>query len=36
MSVPDGNYGTAQGAVTHDFWVNIFFMHDFFFIALAY
>jgi hypothetical protein len=21
---PDGSYGTAQGAVAHDFWVSIF------------
>jgi hypothetical protein len=30
---PDGSYGTAQGAVAHDFWVNIFFI--FFFITLS-
>jgi hypothetical protein len=23
---PDGSYGTAQGAVAHDFWVSIFFI----------
>jgi hypothetical protein len=27
---PDGDYGTVQGAVVHDFWVGFFFMHDFF------
>jgi hypothetical protein len=26
----DGDYGTTQGAVSHDFWVSIFFMHGFF------
>jgi hypothetical protein len=26
---PDGSYGTAQGAVAHDFWVNIFFIFFF-------
>jgi hypothetical protein len=33
---PDGDYGTTQGVVSHDFWVSIFSMHDFFFIALVY
>lgn len=28
---PDGDYGTAQGAVSHDFWVRFFFMYEFFF-----
>jgi hypothetical protein len=32
---PDGDYGTAQGAVSHEFWVTIFSMHDFFFITLV-
>jgi hypothetical protein len=32
----DGDYGTTQGAVSHDFWVSIFSMHDFFFITLVY
>jgi hypothetical protein len=32
----DGDYGTAQGAVVHDFWVSFFSMHDFFFITLLY
>jgi hypothetical protein len=32
----DGNYGTTQGAVTHDFWGSIFSMHSFFFITLVY
>jgi hypothetical protein len=32
----DGDYGTAQGAVSHDFWVSIFSMRDFFFITLVY
>jgi hypothetical protein len=27
---PDGDYGTAQGAVSYDFWVSIFSMHGFF------
>jgi hypothetical protein len=29
----DGDYGTAQGAVSHDFWVSIFFISGFFFIT---
>jgi hypothetical protein len=33
---PDGDYKTAQGGVSHDFWVSIFSMHDFFFITLVY
>jgi hypothetical protein len=33
---PDGDYGTAQGAVAHDIWVSIFSMHDFLFITLVY
>jgi hypothetical protein len=33
---PDGDYGTTQGAVSHDFRVSIFFMYDFFFITLTY
>jgi hypothetical protein len=33
---PDGDYGSAQGAMSHDFWVSTFFMHDFFFISLVY
>jgi hypothetical protein len=32
----DGNYVTAQGAVADDFWVSIFFRHNFFFITLVY
>jgi hypothetical protein len=32
----DGYYGTTQGAVSHDFWVSIFFMYEFFFITLVY
>jgi hypothetical protein len=28
---PDGEYGTALGAVSHDFCERIFFVHDFFF-----
>jgi hypothetical protein len=32
----DGDYGTTQGVVAHDFWVSFFFMHDFFFITLVY
>jgi hypothetical protein len=24
---PDGDYGTTQGAMLHDFWINIFSMH---------
>jgi hypothetical protein len=32
----DGSYKNAQGAVTHDFWVSIFCMYDFFFITLMY
>jgi hypothetical protein len=31
----DGDYGTAQGTVSYDFWVSIFSMHDFFFITLV-
>jgi hypothetical protein len=27
---PDGSYGTAQGAVVHDFWVSIFSIYYFF------
>jgi hypothetical protein len=30
---PDGDYGTAQGVVSHDFWVSFFFIHSFFFIT---
>jgi hypothetical protein len=30
---PDGSYGTAQGAVAHNFWVSIFSL--FFFITLS-
>jgi hypothetical protein len=30
---PDGSYGTAQGAVAHDFWVSIFSIYCFFFIT---
>jgi hypothetical protein len=26
----DGDYGTAQGAMLHDFWVSIFSIHNFF------
>jgi hypothetical protein len=26
---PDGDYGTSQGAMSHDFWVSIVSMHDF-------
>jgi hypothetical protein len=26
----DGSYRNGQGVVVHDFWVSIFFMHDFF------
>jgi hypothetical protein len=33
---PDGDYGTAQGVVSHDLWVSIFSSHDIFFIALVY
>jgi hypothetical protein len=33
---PDGDYGTVQGTVAHDFWVSFFSMHDFFFIILMY
>jgi hypothetical protein len=32
----DGDYGTVQGVVSRDFWVNIFYMYDFFFITLVY
>jgi hypothetical protein len=32
---PDGDYGTVQGAVSYDFWISIFFMHNFFFITLV-
>jgi hypothetical protein len=32
----DGDYGTGQGAVSHDFWVSIISMHAFFFITLVY
>jgi hypothetical protein len=31
----DGDYGTAQGAVSHDFWVSFFFIPGFFFITHA-
>jgi hypothetical protein len=29
----DEDYGTAQGAVSHDFWVSFFFIPGFFFIT---
>jgi hypothetical protein len=32
----DGDHGTGQGAVLHDFWVCFFFIHGFFFITLVY
>jgi hypothetical protein len=32
----DRDYGTAQGAVSHDLWVSFFSMHDFSFITLVY
>jgi hypothetical protein len=32
----DGSYRNTQGAVAHEFWVSIFFMHDFFLITLVY
>jgi hypothetical protein len=32
----DGDYGTAQGEVVHDFWVSFFSVHEFFFITLMY
>jgi hypothetical protein len=30
---PDGDYGTTQGVVSHDFWVSFFFICGFFFIT---
>jgi hypothetical protein len=32
----DGDFGVVQGVVSHDFWISIFYMHDFFFITLVY
>jgi hypothetical protein len=35
QSTSDGDFETAQGAMSHDFWISIFFMHGFFFIILV-